>query len=286
VGSAKRERQKAGRQARLQQAQAVQARRQRWKLLRNLGIVAVVVIALLFLLSRGGDDDVTATATTPTTGIDTAASETSETTAPEAFTYGTGPCPAADGSSPQTIDFTDAPQQCIDPAKTYTAVFDTTAGTVRVDIDTTTAPGAANNFVVLSRYHYFDGTALFRTDTSIGIIQGGSPHTQDNGDPGPGYTIPDEGFGDDVVLQGAGGPYSYEAGDLVYARPGSTPDSSSAQFFFCVDANCANLDSQGIYIEFGHVTEGLDILEGILATDTGGAPDPVPTVNTVTIEES
>ena len=262
------------------------ARRQRWKLVRNLGIVAVVVIALLFFLSRGGDDDdVEATATTPTTGIDTA-SETTATTEPEAFTYGAGPCPAADGSSPRTIDFPDAPQQCIDPAKTYTAVFDTTVGTVRVAIDTTTAPGAANNFVVLARYHYFDGTDLFRTDQSIGIIQGGSPHTQGNDDPGPGYTIPDEGFGDDVVLQGGQGPYRYEPGDLVYARPGGQPDSSSAQFFFCVDANCANLDSQGIYVDFGRVVEGLAVLEAILATDTGGAPDPVPVVNTVTIEEA
>ena len=284
MGSAKRERQKAGRQARLQQAQAVQAKRQRWKLFRNLGIVAVVVIALLFFLSRGDDaDDVTAAASSTTSPL---SSETTATTEPEAFTYGTGPCPAADGSSPRTIEFPDAPQQCIDPAKTYTAVFDTTAGVVRVEIDTTTAPGAANNFVVLARYHYFDGTDLFRTDRSIGIIQGGSPHTQHNGDPGPGYSIPDEGFDDDVVLQGTQGPYRYEAGDLVYARPGGQPDSSSAQFFFCVDANCANLDGQGIYIVFGRATAGLDVLEAILATDTGGAPDPVPTVNAVTIEES
>ena len=37
----------------------------------------------------------------------------------------------------------------------------------------------ANNFIVLARYHYYDGTSMFRTDTSIDIIQGGSPHTQD-----------------------------------------------------------------------------------------------------------
>jgi cyclophilin family peptidyl-prolyl cis-trans isomerase len=282
VGSAKRERQKAGRQARL--AQAVQARqkRQRWKLVRNLAIVAVVVIALLFVLSRGNDDDDVTAAGSSTT----VPTETTGTTEPEVFTYGTTPCPAADGSSPRTIDFTDAPQECIDPTKTYTAVFDTTAGVIRVELDPTTAPGAVNNFVVLARYHYYDGTAMFRTDRSIGIIQGGSPHTQDNEDPGPGYTIPDEGFGDDVVLQGGGGPYTYEAGDLVYARPGGQPDSSSAQYFFCVDANCANLDSQGFYVEFGRVVEGLDVLEAILATDAGGAPDPVPTVNTVTIEEA
>ena len=48
-----------------------------------------------------------------------------------------------------------------------------------VALDTTKTPMTANNFIVLARYHYYDGTAMFRTDTSIDIIQGGSPHTQD-----------------------------------------------------------------------------------------------------------
>ena len=52
----------------------------------------------------------------------------------------------------------------------------------------------ANNFIFLAGYHYYDGT-VFRTDTSIDIIQGGSPHTQGASDPGPGYTIKDEGSG-------------------------------------------------------------------------------------------
>lgn len=262
----------------------MQARRQRFKLARNLGIVAVVVVGALFVLSRdGGGGDVTA-GTSSTTS--TPANETTATTEPEGFTYGTGACPAADGTSPLTIDFTDAPQLCIDPAKTYNAVLETSEGTVRVELDPATAPGATNNFVTLSRYHYYDETKLFRTDTSIGIIQGGAPHTQDNSDAGPGYTIPDEGFDDDAAISSSGGPYTYEPGDLVYARPGGTPDSSSAQFFFCVTAACSNLDAQGIYIEFGHVTEGLDILEAILALDTGGAPSRDITVESVTIEEA
>ena len=75
---------------------------------------------------------------------------------------------------------------CIDPAKTYTATFDTTAGTVVEKLDTTTTPNTTNNFVVLARYHYYDNTTLFRTAQSIGIIQGGSPHTNSASDPGPG----------------------------------------------------------------------------------------------------
>lgn len=279
----KRERQKAGRQARLDQARVVQARRQRFKLVRNLAIVGVVVIALLYVLAQDDDEDVSTAGTTSSTAV----AETTSTTAgePEVFTYGTGACPAADGSSPRAIDFTDAPMQCIDPARSYAAVFQTSHGTIRVELDTTTTPGATNNFVTLARYHYYDGTDVFRTDTSIGIVQGGSPHTQDNSDPGPGYTIPDEGFGDEAALSSSGGPYSYVPGDLVYARPGGSPDSSSAQYFFCVTEACANLDSQGIYVKFGRVVEGLDVLEAMLGLDAGGAPSETVTVTSVTIEE-
>lgn len=283
MGTVKRERQKAGRQARLDQARVVQARRQRFKLVRNLAIVGVVVIALLYVLAQDDDEDVSTAGTTSSTAV----AETTSTTAgePEVFTYGTGACPAADGSSPRAIDFTDAPMQCIDPARSYAAVFQTSHGTIRVELDTTTTPGATNNFVTLARYHYYDGTDVFRTDTSIGIVQGGSPHTQDNSDPGPGYTIPDEGFGDEAALSSSGGPYSYVPGDLVYARPGGSPDSSSAQYFFCVTEACANLDSQGIYVKFGRVVEGLDVLEAMLGLDAGGAPSETVTVTSVTIEE-
>lgn len=292
MGTAKRERQKAGRQARLDQARVVNARRQRFRLVRNLGLVAVAVIALLLVLSRGDDDEDVTTA--PSTTASTAPAETTSTTAglPAGATItGETPCPAPDGSSERTTGFEQVPPLCIDPAKTYTAVWETSEGTVRVELDTATTPDTANNFVVLSRYHYYDGTALFRTDDSIGIIQGGSPHTQDNSDPGPGYDLPDEGFDyesletDPATGQPTGGPYTYAPGDLVMARS-ARPDGASAQFFFCVTAACSNLDGQGVYVKFGRVVEGLEVLESILALDTGGAPSRTVTVESIRIEES
>ena len=278
MGTEKRERQKAGRQARLAEAQAATARRKRTRTVLLLaGLVVVLVGVTLAMGGLGGGDD------EPEASADATTTSTTENP------YGTATeCPAADGSSPQTLEFTEPPPECIDPASQYTAVFTTTAGTVRVALDTLQTPVATNNFVVLSRYHYYDATALFRTNTGIGIIQGGSPHTQDNADAGPGYTIVDEGFDDDVVAAGAGGPYRYVPGDLVYARPSGQPDSSSAQFFFCATDACSGLDSQGIYIKFGSVTEGLDVLTAILATapEGEGAPNPTVTVQSVVIEES
>jgi cyclophilin family peptidyl-prolyl cis-trans isomerase len=272
--SAKRERQREGRQARVAAAMAEQKRRQRFRTMRNFGILVVGIVAVIFVLSRtlGGSDD-----------KPVSTSSSSSPPAPAVFAYGTGPCPNADGSSPKTIEFTDGPQECIDPAKTYTATFDTSVGTVVVKLDTQTTPGTTNNFVVLARYHYYDGTQIFRTAQSIGIVQGGAP-TNSASDPGPGYSLPDEGF-DYAALGGNGGPYSYLPGDVVMART-SSPNGAGAQFFFAVDDKTASLDSQGVYVKFGTTTQGLDLLSFFLASEPAETPAHPVTINTVTIAES
>src|SRR5207247_5504109 len=107
--------------------------------------VVGVLAALIAALSAGGNKSKKTETSTPTTAAKAAA-----------FTYGTGACPKVDGSSPKTLKFSTAPKRCIDPAKTYTATFDTTEGTVKVALDTKKTPGTVNNFAVLSRYHYYD----------------------------------------------------------------------------------------------------------------------------------
>jgi cyclophilin family peptidyl-prolyl cis-trans isomerase len=196
----------------------------------------------------------------------------------EALT-GPTPCPEPDGSSLRTTEFAEPPPSCIDPTKTYTATFDTSAGPVRVRLDAERMPETTNNFVVLARYHYYDGTAIFRSDPSIDILQGGAPTTNSASDPGPGYTIEDEG-----------GPFTYEPGQLVMART-AQPNSSGAQFFLTTGPNVSALDAQGTYLLFGEVLEGLDVLQAIMAThqpggELGGSPDPPVIVASVTIEES
>ncbi len=202
---------------------------------------------------------------------------------------GETPCPAEDGSSPRTTEFSGPPPMCIDPEASYTATFVTNRGDVVVELDAENAPETVNNFVVLARYHYYDDTALFRTAPSIDIIQGGAPHSNDGADIGPGYTIDDEGDG-----------YSYEAGDLAMART-AQPDSASAQFFFSAGPNTANLDGppgnpdgsgRGTYVVFGRTVEGLDVLEEIIGLHVpdpalaGGGPGEPVIVERVVIEES
>jgi cyclophilin family peptidyl-prolyl cis-trans isomerase len=277
MGTAKRDRQRANRQARLDAA--VEAHRKASMRKRVLRIGAIVVLGLIVALVisfwPGGDDD----PLVATDGTTTTVADGSTTAPPDAaqgpFAYGTGECPAAD--APTTKTFTAAPKLCIDPAKSYTAVFATSAGTIKAQLDTTRTPGTTNNFVTLARYHYYDGSLFFRTDPSIGIIQGGGQTNTEN----PGYSIPDEG-----------GRFTYTPGDLVMARSGA-PNSGGGQFFFAVNDETSNLDSQGTYVTFGKVTEGLDVLERVLASHKaqadnplGGAPDPAVTVTTVTIEET
>ena len=286
MATEKRERKRANRQARLAAAIEAQERSKRKKQILRITLLVLLGLGFAFVFwlvsGRGNSDDdasSTTTAVTDTTAVgDTSTTAPTTTALPGETLTGATPCPPADGAPERVAQFAEAPPMCIDPAKTYTAVFDTTAGTVKAELDTARTPETTNNFVVLARYGYYDGTRFFRTDPSIGIIQGGGLSNTEN----PGYTIPDEG----------GGGFTYSPGDLVMART-QAPDSAGAQYFFAVDDAVSALDAQGTYVTFGEVTEGLDTLEAILATNKadptsglGGAPDPPVTVNSVRIEES
>jgi cyclophilin family peptidyl-prolyl cis-trans isomerase len=282
VGTEKRERQKEGRQQRLAAEQANLRRNQRRRRLVAAVLVSVVVFGALVLISQtGGEDETDTAAEATTTTMPEPDPGTTTPAAPAAFEYGTGECPPAEKPAEPVLEFDQPPPQCIDPAQDYTAVFATSAGEIRVDLDTETTPGTANNFVFLARNGYYDGTLIHRSDPSIDIIQGGSPHTQGASDPGPGYTITDEGTTD----------RNYEAGDLVMARSQGV-NSAGAQFFFVAGPAASALDSQGTYVTFGEVTAGLDVVQQILAShqadpnsQLGGAPDPAVTVESVEIIE-
>jgi cyclophilin family peptidyl-prolyl cis-trans isomerase len=278
MATSKRARQKAGRQARLEEAEKMARRAAMRK--RTFTVVGVMagVLLLAFLLSlRGGGDDESATTTTaaPT---DLAASAPG----PGVSITGETPCPPTDGSAERTTSFESPPPDCLEAGVDYVAVFDTSEGEIRVDLDEEAMPSTVNNFVTLARYGYYDGTAIFRTDTSIEIIQGGAPTTNSASDPGPGYTITDEADG-----------FTYEPGQLVMARS-AQPDSSGAQFFFVAGPAASNLDGDGTYLVFGQTDDaGLGVVQSILdlneddpTSGLGGAPSRPVTVNSVTIEEN
>jgi len=99
------------------------------------------------------------------------------------------PCPPADGSAERVTEFAEAPPMCIDPAKTYTAVLDTSMGSMTIALDAAKAPKTVNNFVVLARYRYYEGIIFHRIINTF-MCQGGDPTGTGRG--GPGYRFDDE----------------------------------------------------------------------------------------------
>ena len=326
MSTAKRERQRENRRRRLAAREAAAKRyatRRRVKLIGSAAVAVAAVLAVLAFLQRGNDEEATTTADVPDSAAPESPAEPAaapEEVPPDEDLPGAEPqedlergteegsdedaaaapgdtalpegCPEPDGSSGRVIDF-DGPQpMCIDPESAYTAVFDTTEGEIRFDLTVEATPITVNNFVALARWGYYDGTLLFRTDPSIDIIQGGSPHTNSASDPGPGYNIPDEpAFETDPETGLLTGPYRYLPGQLVMARSAG-PDSASAQFFITTGPNTALLDSQGTYVVFGETdAAGLEVAQAIIGlhVDTGsmgGEPSRDVTVRSVTIEET
>ncbi len=181
------------------------------------------------------------------------------------------PCPAADGSSPARRQFPKPPPMCIDPAKSYTAVMDTSMGSITIALDADAAPLTVNNFVVLSRYHYYDGVIFHRIIKGF-VCQGGDPTGSGRG--GPGYRFADE------LPQ----PGSYELGSLAMANAG--PDTNGSQFFIISGSDGTRLPPH--YSLFGKVTDGLDVVDAMQKVPTARNDRPLTpvTINSVTITES
>jgi cyclophilin family peptidyl-prolyl cis-trans isomerase len=180
-------------------------------------------------------------------------------------------CPAADGSSPKRQKFSAPPPMCIDPARTYTAEMVTNKGTMTILLDALAAPRTVNNFVVLARYHYYDGVAFHRIIPGF-MLQGGDPEGSGRG--GPGYRFDDE----------LPKPGRYEVGSLAMANAG--PNTNGSQFFIVSGPSGVGLPPQ--YSLFGKVVAGLDVVSAIDALGSPGAGKPKEPVviESVTITES
>lgn len=169
------------------------------------------------------------------------------------------------------------PPMTIDKAKKYTATIATNLGTMKAELYADTAPITVNNFVFLANDHFYDGVPFHRIVAGF-VIQGGDPTGTGGG--GPGYKFADEPI-----------PASrnYERGTLAMANSG--PNTNGSQFFICLDSLTAKGGLPKQYNLFGKVTDGLDVLDKILAVPrTAGAMNEMskPTqpifMQTVTIQ--
>jgi cyclophilin family peptidyl-prolyl cis-trans isomerase len=263
----KRDRQKDNRRARLEAEAAAWRTQQRNRRIFAFVLIAAVIglgVLAVSVLTRDEDDETAAmpptTFPTATTVPSNASTPSLPTTVPGASITGETPCPPDDGSAERTTAFEQAPPMCIDPAKQYDAIVTTDVGAFTIELDTEAAPETVNNFVVLSRYHFYDGVAFHRVIPGF-VVQGGDAVGNPPGSGSPGYAFADElpASVDDYV-----------AGSVAMANSG--PDTNGSQFFVWLGPDPLPGPA---YSLFGQVTEGLDVVREI---EAGGGPDGTPMV--------
>lgn len=185
--------------------------------------------------------------------------------------------PAAAKSPKPQFDHAPTVDQALEKDTDYTAVLQTSCGTITIALDRTAAPQTVASFVFLAQHHFFDGTFFHRVVDSIDVVQGGDPTGTGGG--GPGYTIPDEATGSE----------HYTPGTVAMAKS-SAPNSGGSQFFLITGPEGANLDANPQYTIFGKITHGLDVAKKInaLMPKKDGTYDGMPTqavyIERVTIE--
>ena len=150
-------------------------------------------------------------------------------------------------------------------------------GDIKLELDADVAPITVNNFVKLVNNHFYDGLKFHRIMDGF-MIQGGNGMSAGRA----AQTIKGE-----FSSNGVENNISHVRGTISMART-SVKDSASSQFFI-VHQDSTFLD--GNYAGFGHVTEGIEVVDAIeaavapKATDTNGTiPEQYqPEIETITV---
>jgi len=136
------------------------------------------------------------------------------------------------------------------------ATLHTNAGAITVEFFDSDAPKTVENFRKLAADGFYDDLSFHRIIKDF-MIQGGCPEGTGTG--GPGYTFEDE-FNEHKIERGA----------LAMANAG--PDTNGSQFFIVTTEAAPWLD--GKHTVFGQITEGMDVVDAIEATDTDRSDRP------------
>jgi peptidyl-prolyl cis-trans isomerase B (cyclophilin B) len=165
------------------------------------------------------------------------------------------------------------------PSESPAVVLETSAGSIRIELDASKAPKSVENFLAYVQAGHYDGTVFHR------VI--------------PGFMVQGGGFEAGMKQKATRSPIPNEAGNglrndkytLAMART-SDPHSATAQFFINVaDNGFLNFKSESPqgwgYAVFGRVVEGSDVVDRIAGVRTGrrGMHDDVP-VDDVVIQRA
>ena len=156
------------------------------------------------------------------------------------------------------------PAMSIDTGASYTAVVNTTAGPITIELLTGDAPNTVNNFVFLARQGFYDNVIFHRTIPGF-MIQGGDPTGTGAG--GPGYR-----FADEPVNR----PYS--RGVMAMANAG--PNTNGSQFFLMH----ADYPLPPNYTIFGQTVAGLETIDTIATAPTKAGGEGSSPENPVAIQ--
>ena len=138
--------------------------------------------------------------------------------------------------------------------------FETTEGTILIELDGRRAPLTVRHVLELVDKGYYNGTVFHRVIPGF-MVQGGG-YTRDLKPREPGDTIPNE----------SGNGLENLRGTIAMARL-AEPHTANAQFFINVADNGSlnpRPDRWG-YTVFGYVIEGMDVVDEIAAVPTGPA---------------
>ena len=159
------------------------------------------------------------------------------------------------------------------------ATIGTDLGDIEVELFTTDAPKAAQNFVDLATKGYYDDVVFHRVIPGF-VAQGGdgqygkksSLERGKVGTGGPGYKFEDEPVKSDYVR-----------GSLAMANAG--PNTNGSQFFICHQDLSGKLPKN--YTLFGQVTKGMDVVDKIVGAprDARDLPDDPVAMTSVSIQD-
>jgi cyclophilin family peptidyl-prolyl cis-trans isomerase len=257
--------------------------------MKRLAVFALLTLSLAACQKKTAETTDTASAATetPSSATPSAATETPSSATPSAATTPSAastPAVTAPGAIPAgytlvpelsktpVTTFSKPPAYALQDGKDYYALIDTGRGQVLVDLLEKDVPVTVNNFVTLSRNHYYDGQRFHRVIDGF-MAQTGDPGSKDEakkaswGTGGPGYSFPDE-IRTSLKFD--------QPGMLAMANSG--PNTNGSQFFITF----APADFlSGTYNLFGKVVTGQDNLAKLTRTASSAQGGEAPIAGAV-----
>lgn len=147
-------------------------------------------------------------------------------------------------------------------------------GIIKLELDAKAAPITVANFEKLVKEGFYDGLIFHRVISGF-MIQGGDPM-------GTGFGGSKETIKGEFRANGVDNPISHKRGVISMARS-QMPNSASSQFFI-MHQDGEFLD--GNYAAFGHVVEGIEVVDEIasVATDPRDKPLNDVVIKSITVE--